>query len=94
MGEGIARKFIDEGCKVLLFEINAENGHRVADSLPKEQAVLFEGDVTNIQHWEQALKTCTEKFGALDIVVNNAGVVHRSAVSDLFPAWRDHRHAP
>jgi len=81
LGEGIARKFVEEGCNVLLFEINAENGRKVAESLPKEQAAFFEGDVTSARHWEDALKACQERFGGLDIVVNNAGVVHKSAVS-------------
>jgi len=81
LGEGIARKFVEEGCKVLLFEINPQNGQKVADSFSKDQAKLFVGDVTNVQHWEGALDACTKQFGRLDIVVNNAGVVHTSAVS-------------
>ena len=85
LGEGIARKFVEEGASVLLFEINAENGQRVADSLPKGTAAFFAGDVTIQEHWKDALKTCLETFGRLDIVVNNAGVVHRSAVCAELP---------
>lgn len=81
IGEGIVRKFIDEGAKVLIFEINKENGEKVASSLPEHSAVNYTGDVTSESDWEQAVKTCIERLGGLDIVVNNAGVVHRSAVS-------------
>jgi len=81
LGEGITRKFIDEGANVLLFEINKENGQKVAESLPREKASLFTGDVTNQDHWFEALKACLDKFGGCDVCVNNAGVVHRSAVS-------------
>lgn len=80
LGEGITRKFIEEGANVLLFEIHKANGMRVADSLPKEKAAFYEGDVTEQSHWEGALQACLGKFGQLDIVVNNAGVVHTAAV--------------
>ena len=81
LGEGITRKFIEEGAKVVLFEISAEHGQKVADSLPKDKAVFFKGDVTNLESWHGALQVAKEKFGGLDVVVNNAGVVHRSGVS-------------
>ncbi|KAK3112438.1 hypothetical protein LTR53_011300 [Teratosphaeriaceae sp. CCFEE 6253] len=85
LGEGIARKFVEEGANVLLFEISEEHGQKVADSLPKEKAIFHQGDVTNLEHWEGGLKACLEKFGGLDIVVNNAGVVHRSGPSPSVP---------
>ena len=85
LSEGIARKFVHEGAKVLLFEINKSNGQKVADSLGKDHALAFEGDVTNLSHWEQAVKTCVEKLGGLDIVVNNAGVVHNAQPSYNVP---------
>lgn len=85
LGAGITRKFIAEGANVLLFEINKENGQKVADSLPMEKAQLFSGDVTEQDHWHDALKTCLERFGGCDIVVNNAGVVHRAGVRNPLP---------
>ncbi|KAK5679469.1 hypothetical protein LTS10_008287 [Elasticomyces elasticus] len=85
LGEGIARKFVDEGANVVLFEISEEHGQKVADSLPKEKAVFFKGDVTDLSSWQDVLKTSLDKFGSLDIVVNNAGVVHRSGPSHEVP---------
>lgn len=81
LGEGIAQKFVFEGAKVLLFEINGPKAESVASSLPSGTAIAFKGDVTIQEDWDIAVKLCLEKFGALDIVVNNAGVVHRSGVS-------------
>ena len=69
LGEGIARKFVEEGAKVLLFEISPEHGKKVAESLGEGKAVYYQGDVTNIDHWHGALKLVREKFGGLDIVV-------------------------
>ncbi|KAK5164312.1 uncharacterized protein LTR77_010007 [Saxophila tyrrhenica] len=85
LGEGIARKFVHEGAKVLLFEINAANGSKVASSLGSAHALAFEGDVTKLDHWQSAVQTCIEKLGGLDIVVNNAGVVHNAQASTEVP---------
>lgn len=90
LGEGIARKFVAEGARVLIFEIHPENGKRVAGALNKasgsEVAVNFTGDVTKSEDWQQAVATCIQVLGGLDIVVNNAGVVHRAAVSETI--WK------
>ncbi|KAK5109547.1 hypothetical protein LTR62_006898 [Meristemomyces frigidus] len=89
LGEGITRKFISEGARVLLFEISFSHGRKVADSFAdgedKDKAVVFQGDVTELGDWERALQVCVEMFGKLDIVVNNAGVVHRSGPSHEVP---------
>lgn len=85
LGEGIARKFVAEGARVLVFEIHPENGKRVAaslnESLNNEVALAFTGDATKGEDWQRAVETCVQTFGGLDIVVNNSGVVHRAAVS-------------
>ena len=87
LGEGIARKFVAESARVLIFEIHPENGKRVANALNEssgaEVAVNFTGDATKSEDWQQAVATCLEVFGGLDIVVNNAGVVRRAAVSEF-----------
>lgn len=81
LGEGIVRKFVQEGARVLVFDINRSAGEKVVSSLSSEAVAFFEGDVTKEEDWHAALKAVLERFGALDVVVNNAGVVHRSAVS-------------
>ncbi|EGP82684.1 uncharacterized protein MYCGRDRAFT_97474 [Zymoseptoria tritici IPO323] len=85
LGEGIVRKFVIEGARVVIFEIDAAAGERVATSLPKDSVALYVGDVTNEAHWLAAVKMAVETFGGLDVVVNNAGVVHTSAPSHKVP---------
>lgn len=85
LGEGIVRKFIHEGAKVVIFDINAENGEKVTSSLPGDAAVFIQGDATKEEDWEKALQLALDKFGGLTTVVNNAGVVHNAAVSILVP---------
>jgi 3-oxoacyl-[acyl-carrier protein] reductase len=49
----------------------------VAESIGS-QAIGIEADVTSLNAVKQAVKTATDKFGAPDIVVNNAGFTHRN----------------
>ncbi|KAJ5223331.1 hypothetical protein N7468_007873 [Penicillium chermesinum] len=72
-GTGIATKFVQEGCKVLIADLNAEGGQKVADELGCSFAVA---DVTNLEHWKALLEKAGAEFGGLDIVVNNAGVTY------------------
>ncbi|WEV75544.1 SDR family oxidoreductase [Bifidobacterium sp. ESL0800] len=73
IGLAIAKKFVDEGAKVALADINAENGEKVADELG-ENAMFVTLDVTQEDQWEQAFKDVIAKFGKVNVVVNNAGI--------------------
>lgn len=81
LGAGIVRKFIQEGARVLIFDINKPSALSLASILPEGSVAVFEGDVTKEEHWKEALNVCLAEFGGCDVVVNNAGVVHRAEVS-------------
>lgn len=74
-GKGIATKFIQEGGKVIVADLSAEAGQAVASELGAS-ATFQRADVTRREDWEQLLKTATEQFGGLDVVVNNAGTTY------------------
>jgi 3-oxoacyl-[acyl-carrier protein] reductase len=74
-GEGIARKFITEGARVLIADRDAAGGERVAKALGANARslridVAVAADVTTM------LDAAQELFGGLHILVNNAGVSH------------------
>ena len=74
-GEGIAKKFVAEGARVLIADRDAAGGERVAAALGASARfvradVAKAADVTAMFNAAQAL------FGGLDILVNNAGVSH------------------
>jgi 3-oxoacyl-[acyl-carrier protein] reductase len=75
-GEEIARRFVEEGAKVIIADINEEKGKRVASSL--EGAVFCKVDVTNSLQVRTMVQTCVDEFSGLDILVNNAGIVQRN----------------
>ncbi|KAL2356170.1 oxidoreductase [Cryomyces antarcticus] len=84
-GAGIVKKFTMEGAHVLIVDVNKDNAESIASSCPKGSAVAFQGDVTSEKDWRSALETTVKKFGKLDVVVNNAGVVHRARASHEVP---------
>ena len=70
-GAAIARHFVDEGARVVILDLNGEGAARVAANTGG--AVGVAGDVTKRDDIDRAVTTAVEKFGRLDIVVNNAG---------------------
>ena len=73
-GEGIAKRFAEEGAKVVVADIDAKNGNRVAQEL---RTAFVQADVTKGADWARLIAETIAKFGRLDVVVNNAGWTHR-----------------
>ena len=76
-GEGIAKRFAQEGCRVVVNDINAQGGERVAKEIGA-QARFCKGDVSKDADWAALTKFTLDAFGGLNIVINNAGTTHRN----------------
>ncbi len=74
-GEGIARKFIAEGAKVVVADRDGAGAERVAAALGPH-AVGVRADVTVAADVKAMIDRAAERFGGLDILVNNAGLGH------------------
>lgn len=82
MGAAEARKFVDEGAKVVLGDINDELGEAFARELG-DAARFVHLDVRNEEDWTAAVAACEEHFGGpINILVNNAGVLRRGALEE------------
>jgi NAD(P)-dependent dehydrogenase (short-subunit alcohol dehydrogenase family) len=69
IGEGIARRFADEGAKVVVAELDSASGQAVAEAI----GGIFVGtDVSDRAQVENAVQATLSEFGSIDIVVNNA----------------------
>lgn len=81
-GEGIAKRFAEEGAKIVVNDIDDAGGQRVAGEIEKAQgqgtATYIRADVTADGEVEAMVEACLARFGRLDIIVNNAGVAHRN----------------
>ena len=74
-GEGIARKLVAEGAKVIVADRDGDGAGRVAASLGAA-AVSVRADVTNAKDVEAMVRAASDRFQGLDILVNNAGMGH------------------
>lgn len=72
-GKGIATKFLREGAKVVIADLSAPAAEAAAKELGCQFSVT---NVTKREDWERLLETTLQQFGALDIVVNNAGATY------------------
>ena len=78
-GEGIARRFAQEGAKLIVNDINKQGGERVSREIRDAggSAEFVQADVTRDADWSKLIQAADKAFGGLDVVVNNAGWTHR-----------------
>jgi 3-oxoacyl-[acyl-carrier protein] reductase len=74
-GAGIARRFVAEGARVVLADLNLEAALDVAAALG-EHARALRVDVANATDVRLMMEAAELHFGRIDILVNNAGVTH------------------
>ena len=74
-GAGIARRFVAEGARVILADLNGEGAQTLADELG-DAALAHQLDVTDRAEVTGLATAVEAQFGPLDIFVNNAGVTH------------------
>jgi len=74
-GEGIAKKFVAEGAKVLIADRDAAGGERVAKALGANARSVCV-DVAKAADVRAMVDAVQDHFGALNVLVNNAGVSH------------------
>jgi 3alpha(or 20beta)-hydroxysteroid dehydrogenase len=83
-GEAEARLFAREGAKVVLTDILAEDGARVAADIgPAARFVAH--DVSSPDGWTLVIAAAREAFGRIDILVNNAAIVRPLRLEDTDP---------
>lgn len=80
-GAAAARRFVAEGASVLIADIVDDEGKALAEELG-DAAVYRRLDVTSEEDWPAAVTAVTEEFGRLDVLVNNAGILHFSAIAE------------
>ena len=83
MGEAHARAFVAEGAKVILTDINAAAGQALADSLGAN-AMFVQQDVVSPEGWKQVLSEGEARFGTVNVLVNNAGIIGKIAATVEF----------
>jgi sorbitol-6-phosphate 2-dehydrogenase len=87
LGEAIARRLAAEGCNVVVADMNGEKAAQVAGTLP--HAISVTVDVTDEKQVAALVNATVETFGALDIMVPNAGILLAEPIESADVAkWR------
>lgn len=74
IGEATARRFSAEGAKVVLVDRHKEKLDKVSKSLPADRTISHAADVSDSRAIDAMIAAAVERFGRLDVLVNNAGV--------------------
>lgn len=81
-GSGIGREssllFAEEGASVAVIDVDSKSGEETVNSIEEAggEAVFISADVSNAHDCERMVATTEERFGRLDILFNNAGIMH------------------
>jgi len=72
-----AAVFAREGAKVVFGDVRDDEGGKVEAAIRAESghAVYLHLDVSNEADWQRAVRTAVERYGKLDVLINNAGIV-------------------
>ena len=75
-GQGAAevRCFVEQGARVLVSDIRDDEGHSVAEPLG-DSAFFSHLDVTDAEQWAAAVSAVEQRWGRIDGLVNNAGIL-------------------
>jgi len=84
MGASEARIFANEGAKVILADIQVEDGNRVTQEITDAggQALFVEMDVSSKADWDRTIEAAISNFGKINVLVNNAGIIERDSLEE------------
>ncbi|HOV83307.1 MAG TPA: glucose 1-dehydrogenase [Paludibacteraceae bacterium] len=85
MGKAEAELFAQEGAKVVLADILEKEVAEVANQINKKggEAIAFKLDVSKAKDWEKVIDEVVKKWGKVDVLVNNAGILSLSGIEDI-----------
>jgi 3alpha(or 20beta)-hydroxysteroid dehydrogenase len=74
MGEAHARRFVAEGARVVMTDINDERGEKIAAEFG-ENAVFIKADAASLADWGRVVTEAEATFGPVTVLINNAGII-------------------
>ena len=95
MGEQYVRAFLKEGCKVIAMDISWDGVQEFSQELSSyEEAITLSGDISSDGDVDAAYQAAMERFGTVDVLINNASIrmrdVDPSTVINILDTTNDH----
>ena len=84
LGESHARAMIAQGARVVVADILDDDGQALVAELGGASR-YFHLDVTSRSEWAKAVAFTLQEFGALNVLINNAGIAHFSPIGEYKP---------
>jgi 3alpha(or 20beta)-hydroxysteroid dehydrogenase len=84
MGMAHARAFVAHGAKVILGDLNEKAGKALAAELGSS-AIFVKQDVARAEDWKAVLREGEKRFGTINVLVNNAGILGTLATTIELP---------
>lgn len=84
LGEALVKRFVEEGASIVGVDLNED---KLTETIAKydENNLAIGLDVSDQEGWKKVVDATVEKFGKLDILVNNAAMMSNKGVLDLKP---------
>ena len=90
IGYAIAEALVQAGYQVAIADINAEKGAEAASTLSTQgKAQFFLLDVSQVSACAPFCEAVAQAFGGIDVLINNAGILHSTPVEDITEAEWD-----
>ena len=85
IGKATAERFVQEGAAVLLWDVDEKKGLKISEELCKKgfDTEFQSVDVADFREVESAVNQAIEKFGRIDILINNAGITRDATLKKM-----------
>jgi NAD(P)-dependent dehydrogenase (short-subunit alcohol dehydrogenase family) len=90
LGRAMALGLAREGAKVLVADVREAEGRKVLEEISSHGGTveLFAGDLSQTDSVERMVQFCAERFGTIDVLINNAGLRMEDHEDGVFESWR------
>lgn len=83
LGAGLAEKVIEQGGKAFIVDLHANAVFEQVETLGEQDAAGCQADVCKPADLELAMATCKERFGRIDVIVANAGILKMGSIEHM-----------
>lgn len=87
IGAGCVKVFHREQANIVILDVDKQAGIKLAENLG-DHVLFLDCDISDEKQVSGAMNTAADKFGGIDVLVNNAGILHYAAVTETTEkAW-------